>query len=208
MLKATKERVDQSIALLASLGEVRSRAQFGGFSLSLRGSMFALVAEGELYLRAAQDNENMMRALMMPQFVYYKRGMEILLRYFRVDETLWQHPDQLIALADESIRGMESEKAARKSQPRRLKDLPNINLTLERTLWQVGVKDAAELRVQGAIGTYVKICALKKETGLNTLLALEGAILGFHKSVLPTQSHAMLLNWFNSFQQDDCRISA
>lgn len=203
MLKDTQEMVDQTTELLLPLGPVHSRPQFGGYSLSSRGAMFAIVSEGELYLRATQDNENRMRALSMQQFVYYKRGMDILLRYFRVNEALWQEPDQLIALADESIRGMENEKAARNDQPRRLKDLPNINLTLERILWQIGVKNSAELRNQGAISTYVKICTLKKELGLGTLLALEGAILGFHKSVLPPQSHTQLLTWFNNFQQDE-----
>jgi len=202
MLNETKKRIVQAVALFTPLGFIHSRTQFGGFSLSSGNAMFALVSEGELYLRATLDNEAMMKQLNMPQFIYRKRGVEILLRYFQVNEALWLQPERLIAMADESIRGMQSEKKAHSSSPKRLKDLPNINLSMERLLWQVGVKNSAELRVQGAIRTYVKLSSAKKGTGLNMLFALEGAILGYHKSVLPDQSRHKLAHWFSIFEQE------
>ncbi|MCC3701164.1 TfoX/Sxy family DNA transformation protein [Rouxiella badensis] len=208
MLNETKKKIAQSIALLSPLGVIHSRPQFGGYSLSYGDAMFALVADGELYLRATNENEEIMRQMAMRQFVYHKRGIEILLRYFQVGESLWQQPERLIKLANDAIRGMQIEKAAKKNDPRRLKDLPNINLSMERMLWQIGVKNSAELRMQGAIKTYVKLCSVKKVPGILTLFALEGAILGYHMSVLPVPSRARLTDWFNIFTQEEQGIRA
>lgn len=202
MLNETKNRVNQSIALFAPLGAIRCRTQFGGFSLSSDNAMFAVVSEGDLYIRAAFDNDTIMKQLNMQQFIYRKRGIDILLRYFKVNDALWQQPEKIIALADEAIRGVQSERKARKTDPKRLKDLPNFNLSMERMLWQIGVKDSAELRIQGSIRTYVKLCSVNKGTGLSMLFALEGAILGFHKSVLPEHTRHKLIHWFNIFEQE------
>lgn len=202
MLNVTKRRIDQAISLFSPLGVIHSRPQFGGYSLSAGKVMFALVAEGELYLRATRENEEKMKTLNMQQFIYHKRGIEILLRYFQVGEALWQQPGQLIALAEESIVGMESEKKKLSAEPIRLKDLPNINLSMERLLWQVGIKNSTELRLQGAISAYVKLYMLKRDIGLNMLFALEGAILGYHKAALPDSSRHNLEHWFNSFKQE------
>ncbi len=201
MLNATKARVEQAINTLAPLGIVQSRPQFGGYSLSSGGAMFALIAEGELYLRATVENEVMMKQLEMRQFIYPKRGIEISLRYFQVDEALWQQPQRLIELANDAIKGMQSEKAAKKNSPSRLKDLPNINLSMERLLWQVGVKTFDDLRSQGAINTYVKLASANRRGGISTLFALEGAILGYHQTVLPDASRHQLTQWFN----EQCR---
>lgn len=198
MLNETKVRVTQSVTMFASLGDIQSRPQFGGYSLSSGGAMFALVADGELYLRATRENENMMKQLAMRQFIYPKRGMEILLRYFQVDETLWQQPERLIELANDSIKGMQSERTAKKNVPLRLKDLPNINLSMERLLWQIGVKSFEQLCAEGAIQTYQKLVSMNKQGGIGVLFALEGAILGYHQNVLPDASRQELTQWFNA----------
>lgn len=38
----------------SGLGKVQSRALFGGYSLAVDNTVFAMVAEGELYLRACE----------------------------------------------------------------------------------------------------------------------------------------------------------
>ncbi len=202
MLNATKARVSQAINLFTPLGLIQSRPQFGGYSLSSGGAMFAIVAEGELYLRATLQNEEMMKQLAMPQLIYPKRGVDISLRYFQVGETFWKQPQRLIELANDSIKGMQSEKSAKKNNPGRLKDLPNISLSMERMLWQVGVKSFEELRSHGAINAYVKLSRVNKHRGIRVLFALEGAILGYHQTVLPDTSRHELTQWFNTQRQE------
>ena len=61
--------------------------------------MFAVIAEGELYLRATASMEPAFRARGMVNMVYSKRGVPITLRYYWVDESLWRERNELVGLA-------------------------------------------------------------------------------------------------------------
>jgi len=200
MINQSKKRISQSQQLFASLGNIRSRSQFGGYSLSANGIMFALISDGELYLRATLENEKQFCLMGMESLIYRKRGIPISLRYFKVGERLWKDPDCLVHLAKSSLEGMLNEIKIRKNGDARLKDLPNITLSLERLLWQVGISTSSELRAQGACTTYLKLCSVKQNIGLNVLMALEGAILGYHEAALPHDARISLTQWFISHQ--------
>ncbi len=202
MIQKTKSRVSQAKSLLSSLGNIRSRSQFGGYSLSVESTIFALVSDGELYLRETCENEQMLHALQCNPMIYRKRGLEVSLRYFEVNEALWQEPQRLLLLAAQSLQGTLQEHEAKKSSNKRLKDLPNINLSIERLLWRIGIHSYRELRLQGAISTYVKLCAVNKNIGLNVLLALEGAILGTHQAVIPLASRNALITWYRAYKNE------
>lgn len=204
MINKTKKRIFQSEVIFASLGNIQSRSQFGGYSLSADRIMFALVSEGELYLRATLENEEIFCQLEMTPLIYRKRGIDIVLRYFQVHESLWADPEKLLHLATLSLQGMHNDKTIRKNGGKRLKDLPNINLSMERLLWQVGIKNSLELRTEGSQNAYLKLCSIKKNMGLHILFALEGAILGFHKEALPASSRNALTQWFNAYQKGRC----
>jgi len=162
--------------------------------------MFALVSEGELYLRATTENEKLFSFMGMESLIYRKRGIAISLRYFKVSQSLWEEPERLLALAKSSLDGMLNDISTKKNGDARLKDLPNISLNLERLLWQVGISSSSELRAQGACTTYLKLCSVKPNIGLNVLMALEGAILGFHEAALPHDARILLTQWFISHQ--------
>lgn len=200
MINLTKTKVSESQDLFTSLGNIRSRSQFGGYSLSANGVMFALVSDGYLYLRATPENEMHFRRMGMESLIYRKRGIAIALRYFKVDEKLWQDTAQLLTLAKSSLQGMLDDIKTKKDGEARLKDLPNISLNLERLLWQVGVSTSSQLRAQGACETYLKLRTIKSNLGLNVLLALEAAIQGFHHAALPMASREVLMKWFTSHE--------
>ena len=101
-----------------------------------------------------------------------------------------------------SLRGMQRDIDRRKNnEAGRLKDLPNLTLALERMLWEVGIENSDDLRLQGACVTYEKLCAVKKDLSINILMALEGAILGFHEAALPMASRELLTQWYNHQQE-------
>jgi DNA transformation protein len=203
MINQSKKRVLECLELFAPLGNIRSRTQFGGFSLSADSAMFGLVSDGELYLRANDDNEAHFCRKKMERLIYRKRGMDVHLRYFKVSHDQWSDPQILLKLAKVALKGMRREIESKKnSEALRLKDLPNLTLALERMLWQVGIENSGDLRMQGARKAYLKLCAVKKKNlGINLLMALEGAILGFHEAALPMASRELLTQWFNH-QQD------
>ncbi|MBU9837169.1 TfoX/Sxy family DNA transformation protein [Rahnella sp. L72c] len=203
MINKSKKRVIECLEIFAPLGNIRSRTQFGGMSLSADRVMFALVSDGELYLRATGETEVHFCRKKMERLIYRKRGMDVQLRYFKVNARQWSDPQALCELGRLSLQGMLRDIELKKnSEAARLKDLPNLSLALERMLWQVGIENSGDLRLQGACHTYLKLCAIKKKNlGINLLMALEGAILGFHEAALPMASRKLLTHWFNHHQE-------
>ena len=202
MITQSKKRILQCMELFASLGNIRARSQFGGYSLSANRVMFALVSDGELYLRASHETEEYFCEQGMERLIYRKRGMAVLLRYFKVSKAQWEKPRALRQMAMLSLRGMQGDIDRRKNnEAGRLKDLPNLTLALERMLWEVGIENSDDLRLQGACVTYEKLCAVKKDLSINILMALEGAILGFHEAALPMASRELLTQWYNHQQE-------
>lgn len=202
MITQSKKRILQCMELFASLGNIRPRSQFGGYSLSANRVMFALVSDGELYLRASHETEQYFCEQGMERLIYRKRGMAVLLRYFKVNKAQWEKPIALRRMAMLSLQGMQRDIDRRKNnEAGRLKDLPNLTLALERMLWEVGIENSDDLRLQGACVTYEKLCAVKKDLSINILMALEGAILGFHEAALPMASRELLTQWYNHQQE-------
>jgi len=202
MISQSKKRILQCNELFASLGNIRARSQFGGYSLSADSVMFALVSEGELYLRATSETEQYFCEQGMERLIYRKRGMSVVLRYFKVSDTQWTKPRTLRKMAMLSLKGMQRDIDRRKNnEAGRLKDLPNLSLALEKMLWQVGIENSGDLRMQGACTSYMKLCTVKKDLGINVLMALEGAILGFHEAALPMEARESLTQWFNHQQE-------
>jgi DNA transformation protein len=197
-MESSKIRIFQSKTIFSDLGDIRSRSQFGGYSLLADGVMFALIISGDLYLRSTRENEPLFRERGMVPLIYRKRGLDILLRYFKVDDVLWHKSSELIFFARLAIEGMRGDIDNKKKQGTRLKDLPNINVSMERLLWQVGISSLGDLRRKGAKDTYLMLCSIRKNMGLNVLLALEGAIQGYHQAALPVCQRDALIQWFNS----------
>lgn len=66
-----------------------------------------------------------------------------------------------------------------------LSKLPNIGKTVEEQLNQVGINTAEELKEIGAKAAWLKIQAIDESACIHRLMALEGAICGIKKSLLP-----------------------
>lgn len=67
------------------LEPITSRSQFGGYGFISNNVMFALVSEGEIYLRAKDNVEHLFIERNMPNLVYAKHGIPVFLRYYWVD---------------------------------------------------------------------------------------------------------------------------
>lgn len=55
-------RIAQAKACFYALGGITTRSQFGGYGILADGIMFAVIAEGELYLRATEGLESVFRS--------------------------------------------------------------------------------------------------------------------------------------------------
>ncbi|MFS2224926.1 TfoX/Sxy family DNA transformation protein [Pantoea sp. B65] len=192
----SKQRIAQSKLCLAPLGKIDARTQFGGYSLAVEKIVFAVVAEGELYLRACEQIQPYVGAGRMPRLIFHKRGMPVSLNYFRVDEALWAQPETLLALSRSALQCAQQQ-SQEKMENLRVKDLPNMGVRLEMMLRQVGICSVQSLRAEGAKRSWLKLKAQHKNLGINTLFALEGAITGRHQAALPDAVQQELRDWFN-----------
>lgn len=197
MKSLSYQRIYLSQEYLSSLGKVQSRALFGGYSLAVEDVVFAMVSEGELYLRVCEESAPYTVKRQPPLLTYKKRGRDVSLNYYYVDESLWQDVPLLVRLSSYSLNAARSEIQHRKSMLR-LKDLPNLTFQLETLLCEAGVRDAEMLRMLGAKDCLLRIKKMNKHLGIKVLFALEGAIFGLHEAALPTQRRQELIDWYNA----------
>ena len=68
-----------------------------------------------------------------------------------------------------------------------LSKLPNIGKTVEEQLNQVGINSVDELKSTGAKEAWLKIQEIDESACIHRLMALEGAIQGVKKTMLPDE---------------------
>ncbi len=158
---------------LSSLGNVTHRSLFGGYSLAIDDAVFAMLAGGKLYLRASNESRDYQHAHNPPMLVCTRRGRHISLNYYLVDETLWNSPALLRDHARMALACAQAEKNER-ARERRVKDLPNLNVQLEVSLWEAGIRDVETLCAYGAKECWLKLRKARKNLSLQVLYALHG----------------------------------
>lgn len=195
------DRIYKSQEYLSSLGTIHYRSLFGSYSLTIGETVFAMVANGELYLRACEQSVQYCVKHSPVWLTFMKRGRPVMLNYYQVDESLWRDQQQLIRLSKFSLDAALKEKHTRGSQ-RRLKDLPNMTFHLESLLNEAGVNDVSMLRILGAKMCWLRLRQINKSITDKILFILEGAIYGIHEAALPALRRQELADWVKSLSQE------
>ncbi|STI87024.1 putative DNA transformation protein with TfoX domain [Escherichia coli] len=180
MKSLSYKRIYKSQEYLATLGTIEYRSLFGSYSLTVDDTVFAMVSDGELYLRACEQSAQYCVKHPPVWLTYKKCGRSVTLNYYRVDESLWRNQLKLVRLSKYSLDAALKEKSTRNTRER-LKDLPNMSFHLEAILGEVGIKDVRALRILGA-----KMCwlRLRQQNSLVTekiLFMLEVPLSAFMK---------------------------
>ena len=82
-----------------------------------------------------------------------------------------------------------------------LSTLPNIGPEVERQLHEAGVTTAAELRALGAEDAWLRIQRHDPSACIHRLLALEDAIQGVKKTLLPPERRAELKAFYQAHRK-------
>ena len=82
-----------------------------------------------------------------------------------------------------------------------LSSLPNIGKVMEEQLMQVGIHSAGELKRVGAKDAWLRIQAIDESACIHRLMALEGAIQGVKKSMLPDGVKADLKEFYQQHRK-------
>ena len=78
-----------------------------------------------------------------------------------------------------------------------LSNLPNIGKEVERQLNEAGIFTYEDLKTAGAQKAWLKIQAMDSSACIHRLYALEGAILGIKKGLLPQERKEELKAFYN-----------
>jgi DNA transformation protein and related proteins len=111
--------------IFSAFGPVSVRRMFGGAGVYAEGTMFALVADGELYLKADADTIPAFRAAGVGPFVYGAKGRRVVMSYWRLPDRLLDEPDELAEWARTALRVAQRSAAARPSRRKAAVRKPN-----------------------------------------------------------------------------------
>ncbi|BET40121.1 TfoX/Sxy family DNA transformation protein [Atlantibacter hermannii] len=195
MKSITTRKLAQVEDVLKTLGKIHCRSLFGGYSLTIDKASFGMLVDGELFLRAGEQSAEYFSQRNSTKLTFTRRGRPVHLNYYRVDNDLWNNPPLLVKLATDSLTSA-NEELANRQQGQRVKDLPNLTLQHEIWLWEAGIKDVETLKANGSRESWLKLRTIKKNCGVKTLYALEGAIVGLHEAALPAQTRRELYEWY------------
>jgi DNA transformation protein len=189
--------VDDLLAALAPLGEMRARRMFGGVGLYCDDTFFGLVAEGTLYFKVDEHNADAYRSAGMEPFRPYPDRPAAGFGYYAVPLEVQERREHLVEwarLALAAARGRDASKRARKKarRPSRARapknppvaDLENIDRELASRLHEIGIDTAADLEGMGAVVAYHRLRKAGFEVTTKHLYALEGARLGMRSDRL------------------------
>ena len=82
-----------------------------------------------------------------------------------------------------------------------LSDLPNIGKTVEKQLIQAGIGSSEELKRVGAKSAWIRIQEIDESACIHRLMALEGAVRGVKKTMLPDEVKADLREFYQSHKK-------
>ncbi|NOH79443.1 TfoX/Sxy family DNA transformation protein [Vibrio sp. RE86] len=184
-----------SMRLFERLGLIKSRSMFGGFGIFADDTMFALVVNDKLHLRADAELAKQFKNNGLEPYVYKKRGFPVVTKYFALHSDWSEDTSKTIELATTALAAANSEKNKQaKAKPNRLKDLPNLRLATERMLKKAGIDSVENLEETGAVNAFKAIqSSHSADVSVELLWALEGAINGTHWSVIPHSRREELL---------------
>ena len=103
------------------LGPIQARKMFGGYGIYYQGTMFGLVADDILYLKADTDLAKVFKARGLEAFEYKKGDTIVKMSYYMAPDEVLDDPDEA------AIWGKRSYEAALRSRSthKRKTQLPN-----------------------------------------------------------------------------------
>ncbi|CAH0539495.1 TfoX/Sxy family DNA transformation protein [Vibrio marisflavi] len=180
---------------MANFTKFRTRSMFGGIGLFNEGAMFAALTGSKLYIRGGGDLDKLLDDMNCCKLVHVKKQSTVTVNYYDVTKYIESDSADIKRIIARSIHQSVCQRAARKtSTPLRLRDLPNMRLTLERMVKKSGVKDVDTFMNLGASVVYCKVCdTYGSSIDRDVLWKFAGAIEGVHWKLIQEPQKRELL---------------
>ena len=123
-MPVSPEYLDYLLDLLEPFGPVQARRMFGGAGLFLDSTMFGLIVDDVLYLKADEQNQGDFEARGLGPFTYQKKSRKepVSLSYFEAPPDVIEDSDDLCAWgrkAWEAARRAGDKKTGKKGESKR-----------------------------------------------------------------------------------------
>ncbi|CAM2833779.1 TfoX/Sxy family DNA transformation protein [Vibrio mytili] len=174
----------------------QKRSMFGGIGLFSDDAMFALVSNDCCYLRGGNGLDEAFTELNCDKYKHVKRQSTATVNYYDVTDLFESGFAGLDDLLQKSIDFSVNERKYQKSSAsRRLRDLPNMQLTLERMVKKAGVDDVETFLQLGPVEVFNKVkVAYGNDVDVKLLWKFAGAIDGIHWKLLQEPRKKQLLS--------------
>ena len=100
---------------MQSIGPVHAKSMFGAHGIYLESLMFALVADGVLYLKSDKETEKEFKARGLEAFTYNKKGKEYKMSYYQAPEEALEDSEEMNAWANKAY-GVALRAASKKQR--------------------------------------------------------------------------------------------
>ncbi|MEZ8142244.1 DNA transformation protein [Enterovibrio norvegicus FF-33] len=183
------------VEYLSQFGETEKRSMFGGTGFFVSGAMFALVKEERIYLRGGADLTDALLAKECKKFVHVKKSSTAIVNYYDITDLYDAADTGLDAMVKKSVLNSVAEKEYRDSKlNKRLRDLPNLRLTIERMLKKAGIEDVDTFFSMSPEELFRKVQeAHGYDVDIKLLWMFAGAQTGVHYTLLSEETKQNLL---------------
>lgn len=200
-MATSKEFHDYILEQLKKAGDVTTRKMMGEYCVYYQGKLIGDICDNCLLLKPANAVRSM---LPDAEKAYPYEGAKTKMVMVEDVEDIEKMRKLLEAMYQELPEPKKKASASKKKAPasrktagslreeenkdiQRLSKLPNIGKTVEEQLIQAGIHNAQELKETGAKQAWLKIQKIDASACIHRLLALEGAIRGVKKTMLPEE---------------------
>ncbi|USD64150.1 TfoX/Sxy family DNA transformation protein [Vibrio sp. SCSIO 43136] len=176
-------------------GQYQKRSMFGGVGLFLDGAMFALITNDVIFIRGGGSLDKRLNDLGCEKYRHVKKQTTATVNYYDITELFESGNQELVEMIHQSIKlSIEHRAKQNAKENRRLRDLPNMQLTLERMVKKSGVEDVNAFLSLGAVDVFKRVRnTYGKEVDIKLLWKFAGAVRGCHWKLIQEHQQQELL---------------
>ncbi len=184
------------IQYVTKFGDFQRRSMFGGIGLFKEDAMFVLLSNDKIFIRGGEKLDSQLIELGCEKYRHVKKQTTATVNYYDVTRLFEQKHTMLDELVESSIKYSVTQRNSKRSiANRRLRDLPNMQLTLERMVKKAGIEDVDTFLELGAPTVFSRVKqAYGNDVDVKLLWKFAGAIRGVHWKLIQEPQKRELLD--------------
>ncbi|CAM3786213.1 DNA transformation protein TfoX [Vibrio aerogenes CECT 7868] len=181
-----------------------TKSIFGDIGVFCQGAMFALVNSDYIYIRGGGELDNLLHNMgYTGKYVLVKKQSSVRVNYYNITDLFLSGSPAFEDILQKSKQYALTQKH-QKTLPenKRLRDLPNLHLTIERMLKKSGVPDVMTFYKLGAVQCYSKVRQTYGHTvDVKLLWKFAGAIEGIYWELIREPRQQQLILAYEAVRQ-------